>query len=99
MFKKSRRGERCRRITHNDIQGPVAEPGLVAYAIVIAVLYDTCHFFFGHHDLACFGWPTFLIIIQKSMTWETEGSPWMEDVLKQIPYYLRDGRDLAELLP
>lgn len=23
----------------------------------------------------------------------------MEDVLKQIPYYLRDGRDLAELLP
>lgn len=24
---------------------------------------------------------------------------WMEDVLKQIPYYLRDGRDLAELLP
>ena len=22
----------------------------------------------------------------------------MEDVLKQIPYYLRDGRDLAELL-
>lgn len=33
------------------------------------------------------------------MTWETEGSPWMEDVLKQIPYYLRDGRDLAELLP
>ncbi len=23
---------------------------------------------------------------------------WMEDVLKQIPYYLRDGRDLAELL-
>ena len=24
---------------------------------------------------------------------------WMEDVLKQIPYYLRDGRDLLELLP
>lgn len=24
---------------------------------------------------------------------------WMEDVLKQIPYYLRGGRDLAELLP
>lgn len=24
---------------------------------------------------------------------------WMEDVLKQIPYYQRDGRDLAELLP
>lgn len=24
---------------------------------------------------------------------------WMEDVLNQIPYYLRDGRDLAELLP
>lgn len=24
---------------------------------------------------------------------------WMEDVLKQIPYYLRDGRDLSELLP
>lgn len=24
---------------------------------------------------------------------------WMGDVLKQIPYYLRDGRDLAELLP
>lgn len=24
---------------------------------------------------------------------------WMEDVLKQIPYYLRDGRDLEELLP
>lgn len=24
---------------------------------------------------------------------------WMEDVLKQIPYCLRDGRDLAELLP
>jgi transposase len=24
---------------------------------------------------------------------------WMEDVLRKIPYYLRDGRDLAELLP
>jgi len=24
---------------------------------------------------------------------------WMEDVLRQIPYYKRDGRDLAELLP
>ena len=24
---------------------------------------------------------------------------WMEDVLKQIPYYLREDRDLAELLP
>ena len=33
----------------------------------------TCHFFFDHHDLACFGWPKFLIIIQKSMTWETGG--------------------------
>ncbi len=28
-----------------------------------------------------------------------EPSVWMEDVLKQIPYYLRDGRDLSELLP
>lgn len=27
-----------------------------------------------------------------------EPSVWMENVLKQIPYYLRDGRDLAELL-
>ena len=24
---------------------------------------------------------------------------WMEDVIKQIPYYLSGGRDLAELLP
>lgn len=28
-----------------------------------------------------------------------EPRAWMEDVLKQIPYYLRDGRDLSELLP
>lgn len=28
-----------------------------------------------------------------------EPNVWMEDVLKQIPYYLRDGCDLAELLP
>ena len=28
-----------------------------------------------------------------------EPSVWMEDVLKQIPYYLRDGCDLAQLLP
>ena len=24
---------------------------------------------------------------------------WMKDVLRQIPYYKRDGRDLDELLP
>ena len=24
---------------------------------------------------------------------------WMEDALRQIPYYLRDGRDLTGLLP
>ena len=24
---------------------------------------------------------------------------WMEDVLRKIPYYLRDGKDLSELLP
>ncbi|MCQ2171278.1 MAG: transposase domain-containing protein [Bacteroidales bacterium] len=24
---------------------------------------------------------------------------WMEDVLTKIPYYLRDGKDLSELLP
>lgn len=28
-----------------------------------------------------------------------EPRAWMEDVFKQIPYYLRDGRDLTELLP
>lgn len=28
-----------------------------------------------------------------------EPRAWMEDVLEQIPYYLRDGRDLTELLP
>ena len=28
-----------------------------------------------------------------------EPRAWMEDVLKQIPYNLRDGRDLLELLP
>ena len=28
-----------------------------------------------------------------------EPRAWMEDVLKQIPYHLRDGRDLTELLP
>ena len=28
-----------------------------------------------------------------------EPRAWMEDVLKQIPYYLRDGRYLTELLP
>ena len=31
------------------------------------------NFFFGHHDLACFGWPKFRIIIQTSMKWETGG--------------------------
>lgn len=28
-----------------------------------------------------------------------EPRAWMEDVLTKIPYYLRDGRDLSELLP
>ena len=28
-----------------------------------------------------------------------EPRSWMEDVLKKLPYYLRDGRDIAELLP
>mgnify|MGYP003012558568 CR=1 FL=1 len=28
-----------------------------------------------------------------------EPRAWMQDALKQIPYYLRDGRDLTELLP
>ena len=28
-----------------------------------------------------------------------EPRSWMEDVLKKLPYYLQDGRDIAELLP
>ncbi|MBO7588305.1 MAG: hypothetical protein J6T18_02630 [Bacteroidaceae bacterium] len=24
---------------------------------------------------------------------------WMEDVLRQIPYYERDGKDMSDLLP
>ena len=65
------------------------QPSLVAYAIVIAVLYDTCHFFFGHHGLACFGWPKFRIIIQKSMTRETGGLPYIRaaDALSLCPPY------------
>ncbi|MCF0168489.1 MAG: IS66 family transposase [Bacteroidales bacterium] len=30
---------------------------------------------------------------------EVDPREWMEDVLRQIPYYQRDGRDLEELLP
>ena len=43
--------------------------------------------------------PGGMVIYSKLLEAGIEPRVWMEDVLKQIPYYLRDGRDLAELLP